>query len=392
MTSPRSHDPARRNLLRQSLALAGCAALAGHPARALAAAAMPPPASDPHPALGRTLHRIAFGSCAEIDKPQPVWTPVLARDNDLFIFLGDNIYGDTRDMAVLRAKYAQFGKLPGVAQLRATTPVVAIWDDHDFGENDGGGDYPMKDESRRIFLDFWEEPANSPRRDRDGVYGSWVFGEPGRRVQVILPDLRYNRTALTPLPMGSANYEDWARARVAAGLEMPGPYLRNPDPKATMLGERQWQWLERQLEVPAEIRLIGSSVQVLADFTGWESWANFPRDQQRLFDTIRRKRANGVLFLSGDIHYAELSSLDVNVPYPLWDLTAGGLTEEWRVPTPNSNRASEVVSDANFGFIDIDWQGAATTLEIGIVDATGRPRFSHRLALADLAVPAGCGA
>ena len=117
-----------------------------------------------------------------------------------------------------------------------------------------------------------------------------------------------------------------------------------------MLGERQWQWLERQLEVPAEVRLFGSSVQVLADFTGWEAWANFARDQDRLFDLIRRKRANGVVFLSGDIHYAELSKREVNVPYPLWDLTSSGLTEEWRVPTPNANRASEVVADANFGY------------------------------------------
>ena len=98
--------------------------------------------SDPHPALGRTLKRIAFGSCAEVDKPQPVWDPVLARKNDLFIFLGDNIYGDTRDMSVLSAKYAKFAAIPGVARLRATTPVVAMWDDHDFGENDAGGDYP----------------------------------------------------------------------------------------------------------------------------------------------------------------------------------------------------------------------------------------------------------
>ena len=139
-----------------------------------------------------------------------------------------------------------------------------------------------------------------------------------------------------------------------------------------MLGERQWQWLERQLEVPAELRLFGSSVQVLADFTGWEAWANFARDQDRLFDVIRRKRANGVLFLSGDIHYAELSKREVNVPYPMWDLTSSGLTEEWRVPTPNANRASEVVADANFGYVDIDWRGAPTRLALGIVDAAGR--------------------
>ena len=155
-----------------------------------------------------------------------------------------------------------------------------------------------------------------------------------------------------------------------------------------MLGERQWQWLARQLEVPAELRLFASSVQVLADFTGWEAWANFARDQQRLFDLIRRKRASGVLFLSGDIHYAELSKLDVNVPYPLWDLTSSGLTEEWRVPTPNSNRASEVVADANFGFVDVNWRGDATRLAIGIVDAGGETRMSWEIPLASLRAPA----
>jgi alkaline phosphatase D len=378
------HDPGRRELLRDSLALAGATACAGL-ARFAAGEPAALPASDPHPALGRTLRRVAFGCCAEQSKPQPVWGPVLARQNDLFIFLGDNIYGDTRDMAILSAKYARLAAIPGFAKLRASTPVVAVWDDHDFGENDAGGDYPQKEASRRLFLDFWNEPASSPRRGRNGVYAAYVFGPPGRRVQVILPDLRYNRTALVPMDHGGMDYEDWARKRVAAGLPLPGPYARNPDHAATMLGERQWQWLERQLEVPAELRLFGSSLQVLADFTGWESWANFARDRDRLFDTIRRKRANGILFLSGDIHYAELSKLDVNVPYAFWDLTSSGLTEEWRVPTPNANRASEVVPDANFGFVDIDWNGPATTLKLGIVDAGGRMRLGFDLALADLA-------
>ena len=381
-------DPARREMLRQSLTLAGVVAL-GSIGSVTSAAADEPVAdahSDPHPSLGRTLRRIAFGCCADQSRPQPVWGPVLARQNDLFIFLGDNIYGDSRDMAVLRAKYGQLAAIPGFAKLRETTPVVAVWDDHDFGENDAGGEYPQKEASRRLFLDFWNEPANSPRRARDGVYASYVFGPPGQRVQVILPDMRYNRTALVPLELGGADYEAWAQKRVAAGLELPGPYVRNPDRHATMLGERQWEWLERQLEVPAELRLFGSSLQVLADFTGWESWANFARDRDRLFDAIRRKRANGVLFLSGDIHYSELSKLDGNVPYALWDLTSSGLTEEWKVPTPNANRASEVVTDANFGFVDIDWQGADTKLKLGIVDAKGTLRLSFDLALADLTV------
>ncbi len=387
--SRRGHDPGRRRLLGQSLALAGAAAIADLAGlRSVGAAEPGSPASDPHPALDRRISRIAFGCCADQDKPQPVWEPVLARRNDLFIFLGDNIYADTRDMAVMKAKYARLAAQPGFRRLRETTPLVAMWDDHDFGENDGGAEYPMREESRQIFLDFWAEPADSPRRGRDGVYASYVFGPPGARVQVILPDLRFNRTAMTPMALQGAEYEAWGEKRVAAGLPLPGPYIRNPDHAATMLGERQWAWLERQFDVPAEVRIFGSSVQVLADATGWEAWANFARDQDRLFDVIRRKRANGVLFLSGDIHYAELSKLDVNVPYPLWDLTSSGLTEEWHVPTPNANRASEVVADANFGWIDIDWQGAATVLALGITDATGRERLRWRLPLAELAVRA----
>jgi alkaline phosphatase D len=388
----RTHDPARRMLLRQALAFASAAALTGASgcATTTPAAAMPgaAPLSDPHSALGRTLTRIGFGSCAEATKPQPIWDAIHERQFDLFVFLGDNIYGDTRDMSVLKAKYAELAAQPGFARLRATTPVVAIWDDHDFGENDAGGDYPRKDESRQIFLDFWNVPAGSLRRDRDGVYGSYVFGPQGKRVQVILPDLRYNRTSLTPLELGGADYKAWASKRLAAGLEVPGRHARNPDHEATMLGERQWQWLERQLEVPADLRLIGSSVQVLADFTGWESWAVFARDRERLIDLIRRKNTNGVVFLSGDTHYAELSKQDLNVPYTLWDLTSSGLTEEWKVPTPNANRASEVVTDANFGFIEIAWQDRQTQLTLGIADATGKTRMSWELALANLAAGA----
>ncbi|MFX9912103.1 hypothetical protein ABTP43_20035, partial [Acinetobacter baumannii] len=84
--------------------------------------------------------------------------------------------------------------------LRAQVPVVATWDDHDYGEDDAGGEYPMKEQSRRIFLDFWGEPVDSLRRERDGVYTSYTFGPEGRRVQLILLDLRYNRAPIATSP------------------------------------------------------------------------------------------------------------------------------------------------------------------------------------------------
>lgn len=384
MTIDSPEDPVRRGVILGGLAAFGAAGAAG-PAHAGALAAVDgAEASDPNPARDRVLGRIGFGSCADGSKEQPIWQSILAATPDAFVFLGDNVYGDTRDMDVLRGKYAQLAAQPGFRHLRESTPLVATWDDHDFGEDDAGGDYPQKEASRQVFLDFWGEPADSPRRARDGVYASYVFGPPGRRVQLILLDLRYNRTPLVRQPFGGKGYRKWATRRYRKGLEVPGPYARNPDPKATMLGARQWQWLERQLEVPADVRLIGSSLQFVADFTGWESWGNFPRDQQRLIELIRRTRAAGVVILSGDMHYAELSTLDVNVPYPLWDLTSSGLTEVWPAPTPNVNRASDVLHEPNFGLVEIDWQGADTRVRLAVLDQRGARRIEKTLALRDL--------
>src|SRR5436190_24046790 len=75
--------------------------------------------------------RIFFGSCVHQDKPQPVWDAIVAAKPDLFIMAGDNIYGDTKDMDVMRAKYKKLGAQPGYQKLLKTCPILATWDDHD---------------------------------------------------------------------------------------------------------------------------------------------------------------------------------------------------------------------------------------------------------------------
>ncbi|WP_269714071.1 alkaline phosphatase D family protein [Caulobacter sp. NIBR2454] len=324
----------------------------------------------------RPLTRIAFGSCANQDKDQPIWDAVLAARPDLFIFLGDNIYADTRDPAVMAAKYAKLAAKPGFQRLKASVPLMAIWDDHDYGENDAGGEYPMKEESRRQFCDFWGEAATSPRRTREGVHTAAIFGPAGRRVQIILPDLRWNRTPLEKIDLAGADYKAWATAKADKGAPVPGPYARNPDQAATMIGEAQWRWLEEELARPVDLRILGSSLQVLADFAGWESWVNYARDHQRLFETIRRTRAEGLFCISGDTHYGEISRLDVNTPYPLWDITSSGLTEVWPVTPPNALRQGQVLREQNFGLIEIDWRPARPTARIEVRDVTGAPRLS----------------
>ena len=112
---------------------------------------------------GPEISRIAFGSCAHQDKSQPIWEPIVATEPDLFVFTGDNIYGDTEDMEVMRAKYQKLGAKPGFLKLRASCPILAVWDDHDYGLNDAGKEYSKKVESggrvSRIFRNLGIRPS-----------------------------------------------------------------------------------------------------------------------------------------------------------------------------------------------------------------------------------------
>lgn len=339
---------------------AATAALTGLPATAMAGKTAKADAP---------LTRIAFGSCARQDKDQPIWDRVNAFAPDLFIFLGDNVYGDTEDMEVLRAKYAKLAAKPGFQKLWKQAEVIATWDDHDYGVNDGGSEYRKKAESRAIFLDFWQVPADHPRRSHDGIYGAYYFGPPGRRVQVILPD---NRTFRTPLMGYSVEPED------------RGQYITNPDPKASMLGETQWEWLEAELRVPADLRIFASSTQVLPDAPGYEAWINFQADHQRLMDLVDFAQIDNLIFISGDTHYAELSKVSEGVPYPLIELTSSGLTEVWPVFGPNRHRIAKAPLAPNFGRLTIDWTGKepGVLMEVQMLD--GSIGISHAVKFADL--------
>ena len=113
---------------------------------------------------------------------------------------------------------------------------------------------------------------------------------------------------------------------------------------------------------------------------------NYARDHQRLFEAIRRQKADRLICISGDTHYAEVSRLDTNVPYPIWDVTSSGLTEVWPVTPPNALRVSPVVRDRNFGLIEIDWSSPAPVVTVRIHDEQGAVNISQRIETASLAV------
>ncbi len=369
---------------RRQLVLAAGLAAAGVNAQAGSRPLVLTPAADR--AQGPHL-RIAFGSCAKQSKPQPIWATVRAARPDLFLFLGDNLYADARDADTLRRRYEEFRRVEALQAFRRDVPHLAIWDDHDFGDDDVGGEYPLKRLSQQLFCDEWGEPADSPRRSRPGIYEAWRIERAGRTVQVLMLDLRFNRSALVADPELRQSYAAMVAKAKLGGGPMKGWYLPNNDPAATLLGEAQWAWLAERLAEPADVRLLVSSVQFAAEGTGWEGWNNFPRERQRLLDLIREKRAEGVIVISGDMHYADLSRWDVPGGYPLWDLTSSGLTEVWDIPTPNARRVGAVYADVNFGLVDLDFSLPVPSVQLSIRDLKGDTRLQHRLTLDQLRFP-----
>ena len=291
------------------------------------------------------LTTIAFGSCNRQDLPQPLW-PVISQNNpQVWVWLGDNIYGDSDDMNVLAAKYRQVLEQPDYKKLTAATRVVGVWDDHDYGRNDAGKEYEMKEESAQLFWDFIGEPADSPRRRQEGVYSAHTYGPADKQVKVIMLDSRYHRDSLE-------------RVNKVYQINATGD----------VLGETQWKWLEQELRNSrARVNIIGNGIQVLPEEHVYEKWANFPASRKRLLDLIASTGAKGVILLSGDRHIAEISRVEhPGMPYPIYEVTSSGMTHVYSGPhvEPNRHRVGELVKKINFGVLNFDWSGKNAKVEM----------------------------
>jgi alkaline phosphatase D len=242
---------------------------------------------------------------------------------------------------------------------------MAVWDDHDFGWNNGNRTWPHRAEAKAEFDRFWNVPPDDPRRDQPGVYSARTFGAGYDTVQVILLDNRYN-------------------------LE---PYDHaGTDPGRTILGAEQWAWLQARLREPATIRIIGSGIQIVNDYDSppEESWGDSPLERQRLYRLIRDMRIPGVIFVSGDMHFAELTrhpDATRALGYPTYDLTPSGMDQsasrpasEWRNP---GRIGDPLNSDRKFGTIEVDWTLPDPEVHLRIHDG-GRVHLEQVIRLSEL--------
>jgi alkaline phosphatase D len=314
--------------------------------------------------------KIAFGSCGYQDEPQPVLSLAASYKPDAFIFLGDNIYGDTRNMDTLENKYKRWQAQADFKKLDSATKIYATWDDHDYGWNDDGKYYEFKNQSKELFLKYFKEPAGSERRKHEGIYHAEYLKAGDKTIQLLLLDVRTFRNNLLL-------YDTSVKLQRESYFHRPD-YVPHTSTDSTLLGAEQWKWLEEEFGKPADLRFICSGTQFGIEYNGYEAWANFPHEQQRMLDLIKKTKANGVLFLTGDVHYAEISRMKEDGLYPIYDITSSGITSTWDFATLNKNRIEGPVMDNHFGLVTITWE-KDPVIKMEIIDKFNNQRIEYTI-------------
>ena len=285
--------------------------------------------------------KIGFGSCLDQDKAMPIFDAIEEENLDLFLMLGDNVYGDSEeeDLKELRLAYETQSK--NFAKMNLNFPFEAIWDDHDYGMNDAGVEYPYKKKSKELFLNFWNISLDDARRFREGLYFEKRQKINNKILQIIFLDTRTFRDSLRPTDeIGKLGKER---------------YVPNSDESLTILGTDQWSWFEDIMNQKVDFRIIISSIQFLAIGHGWESWNNFPLERTKLISIIDEANLNHTLILSGDRHRAGIYKIKTKSGKIISEVTSSSLN----APFPNNEengplRIGNTYVEENYGVISID--------------------------------------
>lgn len=322
--------------------------------------------------LPAQVTRIAFGSCSRQSSEEQLWEEVIRLKPDLWIWGGDNIYGDTHDMEVMKKKYDQQKNRLSYQQLLRTCPVTGTWDDHDYGINDGGKYYSKKHESKKLALNFLDIPPSHPVHKREGMYHSYTLGKAPRDILILNLDTRWFRDTIY-----KEFYFDSAANRRR--------YRYLPNASGDILGEVQWKWLEDEIKKSTSaLIIINSSIQVISEEHDFEKWGNFPTARERLFELLQKYPDKRMIIISGDRHIAEISRMELpRLPYPLYDITSSGLTHTWTEAwnERNRHRVGELIMQKNFGLLEVVWDKPKPLIRIMIYGKDNTIYLQHEFRL-----------
>jgi alkaline phosphatase D len=292
---------------------------------------------------------IGFGACAGYTPwNERMWRRIATYDFPLFLLLGDNVYIDRpKHPALQRYCYYRRQSRPEFRALTASTSIAAIWDDHDFADNNSRGGKARfrpawKTSAWRTFRHNWNNAAYGGGRDRPGVWHALSIAD----VDIFMLDGRYYRTKPT--------------------ADAP-----------SMLGPAQRQWLLESLRASsATFKLIASPVPFAPEAKVGrrrrrsDAWDGYPEEREALFSFIEDNEVEGVVLLSGDRHRADVWRIPRPAGYDLYEFLNGRLTNTHTHDTLEDARYS-YNETPHFGRLRIDTTRADPTLAYDIITIEG---------------------
>lgn len=295
---------------------------------------------------------IGFGSCAryQIDPVQKIWGRVQEHNPDLFFWLGDNMYADSTEPAILVQEWRRQRDVVSMQAVSRSIPQLAIWDDHDYGLNDHDKTNPLREQALHIFKKYWANPGYG-LVDAPGVFFKYGYGP----VDFFFLDVRYHRDPNT-----------------------------DPDTSSkSMLGAIQKTWLKDSLKASDAIFkiIISGSGWSNSKGPGGDSWASFLSERNELFDYIRDEKVEGVLLLSGDTHIGELNAIpwSENGGYDMYDLVSSPLaqnpSDSWADNRPELRIRKPESTSANFGLLSFEFHDRPVAT-FKLIDEFGRYSWS----------------
>lgn len=286
--------------------------------------------------------KFGLGSCLDQDYPQPIWTVIEAEQLNHFVFLGDNVYGDLPTGSLSKMRHAYKKQSSILPEFLNQMEIFPIWDDHDYGINDGGGDYKLKKDAKKMFLDFWEIPENDIRHEREGIYFSdeKIFFD--KKFKLIFLDTRYFRSKL---------------------IKANDAYIKNEDIEATILGKEQWDWLSSELKDDFDFLIVFSSIQILAKDHRFEKWSNFPKERNKLLNYLHEFRGK-TLLVSGDRHRGGIYKKN-----NLYEITASSLNKPGSYDFETDKYLfGKTFPEENYGTIEI----SKSTIKVNLKGISGQ--------------------
>ena len=284
------------------------------------------------------------------------------------LWLGDNWYTREVDFNTrwgLNYRASHDRATPVLQQFMASMPQYAIWDDHDYGPNDAGKSYILKEESRKIFKDYWLNPSYG--EEGKGIYSLISYGD----VDIFLTDDRYFRS------------ED----------EIPDSINGQPNTNKAYFGNMQLEWLLNALTFSkATFKVIATGSQVLNPFSDFECMKKYSAEYYRLLDYLRTQNIKGVLFFTGDRHHSEVIKLNRAETYPLYDITTSPYTSGvGRVRGVELNSPVRVpgtlVEEQNFAKVTVSGKKGERQLKVEFIGIKGQQLAEWMVGEKDLEPP-----